>query len=99
MREFIRTKQAELKKIEDEVQGELAALKEQIIEAQAAGAIDDEIVAHAKKCYAYAMYYYTFQHAGADIPGGKVAHAYERMLGYLDQSLALTQEALALLQQ
>ncbi|MDR1089239.1 MAG: ammonia-forming cytochrome c nitrite reductase subunit c552 [Coriobacteriales bacterium] len=98
MRQFVRARQSALGAQEAEVLDGLDRLKARIVEAEAGGATDPATLRQAKEYYADASYYYSFQHAGADIPGGKVAHASARMYRYLEQSLSLIKEANALLQ-
>jgi len=97
MRAFVRERQAAIGSLEEEVADGLDELKALIIAAEQAGSANQESIKQAKECYVSATYYYTFQHAGADIPGGKVAHAPDRMYGYLEQSKALIEEGLSLL--
>jgi nitrite reductase (cytochrome c-552) len=98
MRRFVRERQSALGALEQEVLDGLEGLKARIVAVEAGGTADAATLRQAKGYYADASYYYSFQHAGADIPGGKVAHASARLYAYLEQSLALIREADALLQ-
>jgi len=97
MRAFVRERQAAIGTLEEEVIIGLEELKSLIIATEQAGSLSQETLQQAKDCYVTATYYYTFQHAGADIPGGKVAHAPHRMYAYLEQSKTLIEEGINLL--
>ena len=96
MRAFVRERQAAIGTLEEEVTEGLALLRTLIIAAETEGTLDQVTLRKAKDCYVDATYYYTFQHAGADIPGGKVAHAPDRMYAYLEQSKSQVEEGLSL---
>jgi nitrite reductase (cytochrome c-552) len=96
MRKFVRSKQAELGVVEGTVEVKLVELKELILQAEKDNSMDETTLSDAKTAYVDAKYYYTFQHAGADIPGGKVAHSSAAMYDYLEKSTLLLNAAIDL---
>jgi nitrite reductase (cytochrome c-552) len=99
MRAFVRRKQAELGVQEDEVLARLRELKDMIITASHDPSVDSDVLTAARLAYVDAMYYYSFQHAGADVPGGKIAHSPVVMHDYLQRSLQISKIAIASLQE
>ncbi|MDR1015763.1 MAG: ammonia-forming cytochrome c nitrite reductase subunit c552 [Coriobacteriales bacterium] len=99
MRSFVRQRQAELGTQEDELLAALDALQQRIAAALALGAAapDPADLRAARAAYVDARYWYSFQRASAERPGGKVAHNPAAMRAYLADAQAKVDEANALL--
>jgi nitrite reductase (cytochrome c-552) len=98
MRSFVRQRQAELGVQEDELLAGLDILQQRIataLDGAAAPALDELDAARA--AYVDARYWYSFQRASAELPGGKVAHNPDAMRAYLADAQAKLDEANALL--
>jgi nitrite reductase (cytochrome c-552) len=97
MRAFVREKQAELGALEEALLFDLSALQERIAAAATSGSVDEDTLATVRAAYVNARYWYSFQHASAELPGGKAAHNPTAMRGYLQDAQAQANEANTLL--
>lgn len=98
MRSFVRASQAQVGEMESAVQVKLDALAKAIATVAVEHSVDETTLALARSYYADASFYLTFQHASAERPGGKVAHAPEKMRDYLVRADALCNDAATLLE-
>lgn len=98
MKEFVLGKEDELAQGQLQMREDLEALKAAIVEAKAAGNVDEKTIEEASMAWSKGRWYlrYTYGHEGENV-GKKAAHNFDQMMDLMQRGHKLVTEATATL--